>query len=266
MSLKVRRLERELGVRLLERIGRRVTPTAAGAELLVHVERLRAAHAAAIAAIAPHREGTTGRVAIGTGGDRLPAFPARPAATSARRLSRSRSDRADRRHRRHAGRARGQSHRHRGRHPAGVRPNLRSGGPAGRPDGGGAAGRGRAGPGWSGGRRTREPSADPLRIARLDPSHRRRLVRLRRRRGAAGDGTGERRDDPPVGRSGGSASPSCRLSPFPSTRGAEGLDIRPLDPPLVRRLGIVRRRDKVQDPGMRAMLAALREAAADRPA
>ena len=67
MSLKIRRLEQELGVRLLERVGRRVTPTAAGAELVVHVERLAAAHAAAIAAIAPHRAGAIGRVAIGTG-------------------------------------------------------------------------------------------------------------------------------------------------------------------------------------------------------
>ncbi len=67
MSLKIRRLERELGVRLLERVGRRVTPTAAGAELLVHVDRLEAAHAAAIAAITPHRAGAIGRVAIGTG-------------------------------------------------------------------------------------------------------------------------------------------------------------------------------------------------------
>lgn len=67
MSLKIRQLERELGVRLLERVGRRVAPTAAGAELLVHVERLKAAHEAAIAAIAPHRAGAIGRVSIGTG-------------------------------------------------------------------------------------------------------------------------------------------------------------------------------------------------------
>ena len=67
MSLKIRQLERELGVRLLERVGRRVTPTAAGAELLVHVDRLKAAHEAAIAAIAPHRAGAIGRVSIGTG-------------------------------------------------------------------------------------------------------------------------------------------------------------------------------------------------------
>ncbi len=67
MSLKVKQLERELGVRLFERVGRRVSPTAAGRELLVHVATLEAAHAAAIAAVKPHRDGDAGRVVIGTG-------------------------------------------------------------------------------------------------------------------------------------------------------------------------------------------------------
>ncbi len=67
MSLKVKLLERELGVRLLERVGRRVTPTAAGRELIGHVATLRAAHAAAIASVKPHRDGVAGRVVIGTG-------------------------------------------------------------------------------------------------------------------------------------------------------------------------------------------------------
>lgn len=67
MSLKIRQLERGLGVRLFERVGRRVTPTAAGRELLGHVAGLRAAHAAALAAVRPHREGAVGRVVIGTG-------------------------------------------------------------------------------------------------------------------------------------------------------------------------------------------------------
>jgi DNA-binding transcriptional LysR family regulator len=67
MSLKVRLLERDLGVRLFERVGRRVSPTAAGRELLRHVAGLRAAHAAAIAAVTPHRDGAAGRVVIGTG-------------------------------------------------------------------------------------------------------------------------------------------------------------------------------------------------------
>ncbi len=67
MSLKIRLLERGLGVRLLERVGRRVGPTAAGRDLLVQVAGLRAAHAAALAAVAPHRSGGAGRLVIGTG-------------------------------------------------------------------------------------------------------------------------------------------------------------------------------------------------------
>ena len=67
MSLKVKQLERDLGVRLLERVGRRVGPTAAGRELLGHVAGLKVAHAAAIAAVKPHRDGAVGRVVIGTG-------------------------------------------------------------------------------------------------------------------------------------------------------------------------------------------------------
>lgn len=67
MSLKVRQLERQLGVRLLERVGRRVSPTAAGRDLLVHVAGLAAAHQAAIASVRPHRDGAAGRVVIGTG-------------------------------------------------------------------------------------------------------------------------------------------------------------------------------------------------------
>lgn len=67
MSLKVKLLERGLGVRLLERVGRRVGPTAAGRELLGHIAGLRAAHAAAIASVRPHRDAGAGRVVIGTG-------------------------------------------------------------------------------------------------------------------------------------------------------------------------------------------------------
>lgn len=67
VSFRIRRLERDLGVRLVERIGRRAMPTAAGAAFLVQVERVLTAHAAALAAVAPHRAGAIGRVALGTG-------------------------------------------------------------------------------------------------------------------------------------------------------------------------------------------------------
>ncbi|MCE1236264.1 MAG: LysR family transcriptional regulator [Hyphomicrobiales bacterium] len=86
MSLKVRQLERLLGVRLLERVGRRVGPTAAGAALLVEVERLKAAHEAALAAVAPHRAGHLGRVTIGTGATACLHFLPGPLGSLRRRM------------------------------------------------------------------------------------------------------------------------------------------------------------------------------------
>ena len=67
VSLKIRELERRLGVRLIERSGRRAQATAAGRDLLVHARRIHAEIDEAVAAIAPHRSGTVGRVRIGTG-------------------------------------------------------------------------------------------------------------------------------------------------------------------------------------------------------
>jgi DNA-binding transcriptional LysR family regulator len=67
VSLKIRDLERRLGVRLIERVGRRAQPTAAGRDLLVHARRIHAEIDEAVASIAPHRSGAVGRVRIGTG-------------------------------------------------------------------------------------------------------------------------------------------------------------------------------------------------------
>ena len=67
VSLQVRELERRLGVRLLERVGRRAAPTAAGAELLDHVRSIDAAVEAATAAMAAHSTGVAGRVRLGAG-------------------------------------------------------------------------------------------------------------------------------------------------------------------------------------------------------
>lgn len=67
VSLQVRQLERRLGVRLLERVGRRALPTLAGEELLEHARRIEAAVGDAIAAMARHRAEAAGRVRIGTG-------------------------------------------------------------------------------------------------------------------------------------------------------------------------------------------------------
>jgi DNA-binding transcriptional LysR family regulator len=67
VSLQVRQLERRLGVRLIERTGRRAQPTAAGLELLRHAGQIQQSVAQALEAIAPHRSGTLGRVRIGSG-------------------------------------------------------------------------------------------------------------------------------------------------------------------------------------------------------
>ncbi len=67
VSLQVRQLEKRLGTPLVERAGRVLRPTAAGAELLAHVGRIDAAVSSALEAVARHAEGTTGRVRLGTG-------------------------------------------------------------------------------------------------------------------------------------------------------------------------------------------------------
>ncbi|WOI47634.1 LysR family transcriptional regulator [Acidovorax sp. BLS4] len=67
VSLQVRNLERRLSVRLIERVGRRVGPTSAGADLLAHVPHVTAAVANAVSAATFHSAGVTGRVRLGTG-------------------------------------------------------------------------------------------------------------------------------------------------------------------------------------------------------
>jgi DNA-binding transcriptional LysR family regulator len=67
VSLQVRQLEKRLGVRLIERVGRRAQPTPAGAELLAHARRIAQAVGAAEESLAPYASGTLGRVRIGTG-------------------------------------------------------------------------------------------------------------------------------------------------------------------------------------------------------
>ncbi|NYT34882.1 LysR family transcriptional regulator [Rhizobium sp. WYCCWR 11128] len=68
VSLQVKGLEQRLGVRLIERVGRRAQPTAAGLDLLVHARRLLQESAAAEEAMMPYRDGASGRVRIGSGG------------------------------------------------------------------------------------------------------------------------------------------------------------------------------------------------------
>src|SRR5271163_1175467 len=67
VSFQIRQLEQRLGLRLVERVGRRVQPTAAGLDLLPHIRRIDEAVAGAVAAMAHRASGVTGRVRLGTG-------------------------------------------------------------------------------------------------------------------------------------------------------------------------------------------------------
>ncbi|QCI65501.1 LysR family transcriptional regulator [Phreatobacter stygius] len=67
ISLQIRQLESRLGSRLIERVGRRATPTAAGSELLLHVAQLDDVVAAILDSMARHASGAVGRVRLGTG-------------------------------------------------------------------------------------------------------------------------------------------------------------------------------------------------------
>jgi len=67
VSFQVKQLEKRLGVRLIERIGRKAMPTAAGSELLEHAARIHSEVEATLEAMARHAGGMIGRVRIGTG-------------------------------------------------------------------------------------------------------------------------------------------------------------------------------------------------------
>jgi len=67
VSLQVRQLERTLATPLIERVGRRARPTAAGEELLSHARQISAAVASAVEAVSRKSIGGAGRVRLGTG-------------------------------------------------------------------------------------------------------------------------------------------------------------------------------------------------------
>lgn len=67
ISLQVRQLEQKLGVRLIERVGRKATATAAGRELLAHAGTIDMAVNAALEDVAQHTRAVTGRIRIGIG-------------------------------------------------------------------------------------------------------------------------------------------------------------------------------------------------------
>jgi len=67
VSQQIRLLERRLGVRLIERVGRKARPTSAGAILLSYARMILDAMASVETEMAPYAKGTMGRVRIGTG-------------------------------------------------------------------------------------------------------------------------------------------------------------------------------------------------------
>jgi DNA-binding transcriptional LysR family regulator len=67
VSLQVRQLEKTLNATLIERIGRKARPTAAGVALLAHAQQINTAVASAVDAVTQHTSGTAGRVRLGTG-------------------------------------------------------------------------------------------------------------------------------------------------------------------------------------------------------
>jgi len=66
VSLQVRELEARLGVRLVDRLGKRAFATAAGRELIEHAGRIAEANDRLIAAMRRHRDGWLGQVRIGS--------------------------------------------------------------------------------------------------------------------------------------------------------------------------------------------------------
>ena len=66
ISLQIRELETRLGVRLVDRLGKRAFATAAGRELIEHAQRIHQETDRLLAAMRRHRDGWLGRVRIGS--------------------------------------------------------------------------------------------------------------------------------------------------------------------------------------------------------
>jgi DNA-binding transcriptional LysR family regulator len=66
VSLQVRQLEARLGVRLIDRLGKRAFATAAGRELIEHARRIAHENERLIAAMRRHRDGWLGQVRVGS--------------------------------------------------------------------------------------------------------------------------------------------------------------------------------------------------------
>jgi DNA-binding transcriptional LysR family regulator len=67
VSLQIRELETRLGVRLIDRIGKRAFATAVGQDVVAHAQRLMDEAERTLATARRHREGALGRVTVGAG-------------------------------------------------------------------------------------------------------------------------------------------------------------------------------------------------------
>jgi DNA-binding transcriptional LysR family regulator len=67
ISLQIRELEERIGLKLLDRVGKQTRPTTAGRDLIERAERIMAEADGALAAMRGHKEGHAGRVHLGTG-------------------------------------------------------------------------------------------------------------------------------------------------------------------------------------------------------
>jgi len=67
ISQQIRELEIRCGLQLVERVGKRAFATPAGSELIMHGRRIMAEAEHALAAVRHHKDGTAGRVRIGAG-------------------------------------------------------------------------------------------------------------------------------------------------------------------------------------------------------
>src|SRR5258705_1623755 len=66
VSLQIKELERRLGVRLLDRLGKRAFATAAGRELIECAQRIAHENDRLMAAMRRHRDGSLGQVRVGS--------------------------------------------------------------------------------------------------------------------------------------------------------------------------------------------------------
>jgi DNA-binding transcriptional LysR family regulator len=74
VSVQIRELEKRFGVRLVDRVGKRAAPTAAGRELIEHTRRISLGIETAAQAMQRHKDGALGEVKVGATSTALTYF------------------------------------------------------------------------------------------------------------------------------------------------------------------------------------------------